>query len=163
MILCLCPVSQNQKGMAEQSIKVLGYIREPYIRVPQKECSKRSSITFFAFGTLSVTFSDASVTFFVTFLPNSFCRTPFAQGDYKSQDCPVMLVYFIEVGRVHLPNQPLEPPIFVFLRFCASDDALLLREREIRCDVADLGRGKWGRASRCFKTRFHKMQKSPIS
>ena len=31
-----------------------------------------------AFGHFSVTFSDASVTFFVTFLPNSFCRTPFA-------------------------------------------------------------------------------------
>ena len=33
-----------------------------------------------AFGHFSVTFSDASVTFFVTFLPNSFCRTPFAAG-----------------------------------------------------------------------------------
>ena len=51
-------------------------------RVPQKECGKRSSITFFrfrdAFGHFSVTFSDASVTFFVTFfaellLPDSFC------------------------------------------------------------------------------------------
>ena len=31
-----------------------------------------------AFGHFSVTFSDVSVTFFVTFLPNSFCRTPFA-------------------------------------------------------------------------------------
>ena len=52
------------------------------LRMPQKECGKRSSITFFrlrdAFGHFSVTFSDASVTFFVTFLPNSFCRTPFA-------------------------------------------------------------------------------------
>ena len=25
-------------------------------------------------------FSDASVTFFVTFLPDSFCQTPFAAG-----------------------------------------------------------------------------------
>ena len=37
-------------------------------RVPQKECGKRSSITFFrfrdAFGHFSVTFSDASVSFF---------------------------------------------------------------------------------------------------
>ena len=53
-------------------------------RVPQKECGKRSSITFLrfrdAFGHFSVTFSDASVTFFVTFLPNSFCQTPFASG-----------------------------------------------------------------------------------
>ena len=53
-------------------------------RVPQKECGKRSSITFFhfrdSFGHFLVTFSDASVTFFVTFLPNSFCRTPFAAG-----------------------------------------------------------------------------------
>ena len=54
------------------------------LRVPQKECGKRSSITFFrfrdAFGHFSVTFSDAFVTFFVTFLPDSFCRTPFAAG-----------------------------------------------------------------------------------
>ena len=50
--------------------------------MPQKECGKRSSITFFrfrdAFGHFSVTFSDASVTFFRHFfakllLPNSFC------------------------------------------------------------------------------------------
>ena len=33
-----------------------------------------------AFGHFSVTFSDAFVTFFVTFLPDSFCRTPFAAG-----------------------------------------------------------------------------------
>ena len=33
-----------------------------------------------AFGHFSVTFSDASVTFFRHFLPNSFCRTPFASG-----------------------------------------------------------------------------------
>ena len=55
------------------------------IRVPQKECGKRSSITFFrfrdAFGHFSVTFlPDAFVTFFITFLPDSFCRTPFAAG-----------------------------------------------------------------------------------
>ena len=53
-------------------------------RVPQKEVGKRSSITFFrfrdSFGHFSVTFSDAFVTFFVTFLPDSFCRTPFASG-----------------------------------------------------------------------------------
>ena len=53
-------------------------------RVPQKECGKRSSITFFrfrdAFGHFSVTFCDAFVTFFVTFLQDSFCRTPFAAG-----------------------------------------------------------------------------------
>ena len=32
------------------------------------------------FGHFLVSFSDASVTFFVTFLPDSFCRTPFAAG-----------------------------------------------------------------------------------
>ena len=52
--------------------------------VPQEECGKRSSITFLrfrdSFGHFSVTFSDASVTSFVTFLPNSFCRTLFAAG-----------------------------------------------------------------------------------
>ena len=44
--------------------------------MPQKECGKRSSITFFrfwdAFGHFSVTFSDAFVTF-----SSLFCRTPF--------------------------------------------------------------------------------------
>ena len=58
---------------------------EPSFRVPQKECGKRSSMTFFrfrdAFGHFSVTFSDASVTF-----SSLFCQTPFAglllrQGD----------------------------------------------------------------------------------
>ena len=53
------------------------------LRVPQKECGKRSSITFFrfrdAFGHFSVTFSDAFVTFSSLFcqtkllLPDSFC------------------------------------------------------------------------------------------
>ena len=33
-----------------------------------------------SFGHFLVTFPDASVTFFVTFLPNSFCRSPFAAG-----------------------------------------------------------------------------------
>ena len=50
--------------------------------MPQKEVGKRSSITFFrvrdSFGRFLVTFSDASVTFFITFfakllLPDSFC------------------------------------------------------------------------------------------
>ena len=45
----------------------------------QKECDH-----FFcfrdSFGHFLVTFSDASVTLFVTFLPNSFCRTAFAAG-----------------------------------------------------------------------------------
>ena len=44
-----------------------------------KEVGKRSSITFFrfrhSFGHFLVTFSDASVTFFVT-----LCQTPFAAG-----------------------------------------------------------------------------------
>ena len=53
---------------------------EFFLRVPQKEVGKRSSITLFrfrdSFGHFLVTFSDAPV----TFLPNSFCRTPFAAG-----------------------------------------------------------------------------------
>ena len=57
----------------------------------KRRCGKRSSITFFrfrdAFGHFSVTFSDASVTFFVAFLPNSFCRTPFAAGWLETYSC----------------------------------------------------------------------------
>ena len=41
-----------------------------------KKVGKRSSITFFGFWSLFVHFPDA----FVTFLPRSFCRTPFAAG-----------------------------------------------------------------------------------
>ena len=35
---------------------------------------------FFIFGHLSVTFSDAFVSFFVTFLPDPLCWTPFTAG-----------------------------------------------------------------------------------
>ena len=53
----------------------------------KSRCRKRSAAKgvrslFFVFGTPSVTFSDAFVTFFVTFLPDSFCRTPFAAGGH---------------------------------------------------------------------------------
>ena len=48
------------------------------LRVPQKEVGKGSLIILFSFGHYLVTFSDTSVTLFVTFLPDSFCRNPFA-------------------------------------------------------------------------------------
>ena len=63
------------------------------LRVQQKEVGKRSSIIFFSFSglfrSLLVTFSDASLTFFVTFLPNSFCRTPIV-GGWKSLAKPMV-------------------------------------------------------------------------
>ena len=37
-----------------------------------------------SFGHFLVTSPDASVAFFVTFLPSSFCRTPFAAGSFPS-------------------------------------------------------------------------------
>ena len=53
-----------------------------FIRVPQKECGKRSSITFFrfrdAFGHFLVTFSDASV----TFLRRFFAKLLLRQGEF---------------------------------------------------------------------------------
>ena len=70
----------NRKGFKRCYSCALGGFKKALLRVPQKEVGKRSSITFFVSGTLLVTFSDASVTFFVTFLLNSFCRTPFAAG-----------------------------------------------------------------------------------
>ena len=45
--------------------------------MPQKECGKRSSITFFVFGTLSVTFRSLFVTLLSLF-SSLFCQTPFA-------------------------------------------------------------------------------------
>ena len=51
------------------------------IRVPQKECGKRSSITFFVFGTLSVTFSDTFVTFFRHFFATPFAGLLLRQGE----------------------------------------------------------------------------------
>ena len=49
-------------------------IANPIIRVPQKEVGKRSSITFFVFGTLSVTFRSL----FRQLFSSLFCQTPFA-------------------------------------------------------------------------------------
>ena len=49
--------------------------------LPHSGCRKRRSAKEFdRFLFCLVTFSDASVTFFVTFLPDSFRRTPFAAG-----------------------------------------------------------------------------------
>ena len=68
------PHKQKSKNPATKSTQELWQLK---FRVPQNECGKRSSITFFhfwdAFVHFSVTFSDAFVTFFVTFLPDSFC------------------------------------------------------------------------------------------
>ena len=47
------------------------------LRVPQKEVGKRSSITFFVFGTLLVTFRSLFLTLLSLF-PSLFCQTPFA-------------------------------------------------------------------------------------
>ena len=58
------------------------------LSVPQKEVGKRSSITFFrfrsSFGHFLVTFSDASVTFSIT-----FCQTPFAGLLLRQGDTPL--------------------------------------------------------------------------
>ena len=76
---CLCPLFFASSSSLLTDITRY-YLRK--IRVLQKELGKRSSITFFrfrdSFGHFLVTFSDASVTFFVTFfakllLPDSFC------------------------------------------------------------------------------------------
>ena len=59
-----------------------------FFRVPRKEVGRRNSITFFRFrgpfGHFLGTFSDASVTFFVTFLPNSVAGLLLRQGDLLS-------------------------------------------------------------------------------
>ena len=57
-----------------------------FFRVLQKECGKRSSITFFVFRTLSVTFRSLFLTLLSLF-SSLFCQTPFAglllrQGDF---------------------------------------------------------------------------------
>ena len=65
--------------------------------VPQKKVGKRSLITFFIFGHFVVTFSDASATFFITFLPDS-CQTPFVKGElryhYTQEDYRIRPVQF---------------------------------------------------------------------
>ena len=63
-------------------------ISEPRFSTPAKGGRQKEFDHFFcfrdSFGHFLVTFSDASVTFFVTFfvtfLPNSVCQTPFAAG-----------------------------------------------------------------------------------
>ena len=66
----------NSKSMALRNFHVF--------RVLQKGGRQKEFDHFFrfrdAFGHFLLTFSDASGTFFVTFLPDSFCRTPFAAG-----------------------------------------------------------------------------------
>ena len=63
---------------------------EPFLRVPQNEVGKRSSITLFRFlGALSVTFWSLVLMllslFSSLFCPNSFCRIPFAAGIFSSR------------------------------------------------------------------------------
>ena len=70
----------------------------PPVRVPQKEVGKRSSIIFSIFDHFLVTFSDTSATFFVTFLPGSFCRTPFVAG-WPSFALAMLIVDFVGVVR----------------------------------------------------------------
>ena len=58
-----------------------------FLRVPQKECGKRSSMTFFVFGTLSVTFRSLFL-MLLSLFSSLFCQTPFAglllrQGDFR--------------------------------------------------------------------------------
>ena len=78
--------------------------------MPQKECDKRSSITFFhfrdTFGHFSA-FSDASVTFFVTFfarllLPDSFC----GRVNFDSQSLQETRLSLVLGGRPGLRGLP---------------------------------------------------------
>ena len=67
------------------SIPFPGEIHMDQFRVPQKEVGKRSSITFFVFGTLSVTFCSLFL-MLLSLFSSLFCQTPFArlllrQGD----------------------------------------------------------------------------------
>ena len=67
---------ENTKTWARFSVRAKMGLT--WIRAPQKEVGKRSSITFIHFRSLFGHFSDASVTFFVTpfarlLLPDSFC------------------------------------------------------------------------------------------
>ena len=50
------PKELLRQGFAELSGELSGAICLKTLVLPQKECGKRSSITFFVFGTLSVTF-----------------------------------------------------------------------------------------------------------
>ena len=89
-------------------------------RVPQKEVGKRSLITFFrfrdSFGHFLVTFSDVSVTFFGTFLPNSEvskrgwrtegvgAKTPFKDQRFKPLFCTLFPMPSQENGDEFLGN-----------------------------------------------------------
>ena len=62
-----------------------------HLRVPQKEVGKRASITFFVFGTLSVTFWSLFL-MLLSHFSSRFCQTPFAslllrQGEHHPQFC----------------------------------------------------------------------------
>ena len=67
----------NQGLSRQNSLCLLVFFFPKTIRVPQKECGKRSSITFFVFGTLLVTFRSLFL-MLLSLFSSLFCRTPFA-------------------------------------------------------------------------------------
>ena len=89
--ICLCNGNNSsgstilylQLEMKSPEKKCLSVINLDYSACRKRRSAKgvRSLFCFRdSFGHFLVTFSDASVTFFVTFLPNSFCRTAFVAG-----------------------------------------------------------------------------------
>ena len=105
----------------------------PSLSGPPKRRSAKEFDHFFSerdsFGHFLVTSSDASVTIFVTFLPISFCRTPFAAGR------PLFL--WVESRYLHParcpPPQNSRPcnfggePDLILSRFRSDFDLLLIR------------------------------------
>ena len=77
---------------------------EPLSQGAAKGVRQKEFDHFFSFSgrfrSLSVTFSDASVTFFVTFLPNSFCWTPFAAGWLSMTKFPRFFAIFHDFPRL---------------------------------------------------------------
>ena len=95
--------------------------------MPQKECGKRSSITFFVFGTLSVTFRSLFL-MLLSLFSSLFCQTPFAglllrQGENKTTTGIIkiprkasLIAMWEVLGGAHLRQPPAAPRWS-----CASD------------------------------------------
>ena len=83
------------------------------LRVPQKECGKRSSITFSVFGTLSVTFRSLFL-MLLSLFSSLFCRTPFAGLLLPDSFCGrVRFALFMWIANrfvsIVFPCQPIPP------------------------------------------------------
>ena len=109
----------SQKGIKNREDNFGAFFVRKIVRVPQEEVGKRSSIAFFVFGTLSVTFWSLFL-MLLSLLSSLSCQTPFAglllrQGEIVAQTyfVPTLfcrratLIRYVFISKI-LPPKALE-------------------------------------------------------